>query len=499
MGTIIQETEDYTLLEKLAREAPEIIDEFEPLFIEKVDIHIPEVLLLDKISDFNAKLGFNLGIDAISSRESRKVNSFLLKLDELLDLYKQEWSLSRKNIPDILMRTVKNGDGIRSAPSFIANFNIVSGHNDVNRLFSVFDAVINREASYGNGSYGLQKLEGIVDVRDLSNKNRFTQLTINEISREKDDDEIGHYLVSCKNSISERVGHHVWLFPNKKRSLFRQIPGLFKQYILKNKSKVVPLFEWLETVCERDFSKANLDELGKYPERVCDDTEMIGKIMSRSEARHYKETIGEILQRIETMYVPKDIARDIEIDPANDLQGESIVLPNVDLDERSFGLIKELDIKKLKDCIGKNYRGEEFNNRFTDNGDLKFSELYYKDKSGCKDPQKREYSVFQLYVHRHSSSFEGEKFESFLEVLNTHNPDNRFVLKIEELRKYGARGVYAVELFTNGNKIEHHLQVIEADRDVAIDLPRSVREILRQNGYKSAPEYIHIYNKLKSS
>lgn len=206
MGTIIQETEDYTLLEKLAREAPEIIDEFEPLFIEKVDIHIPEVLLLDKISDFNAKLGFNLGIDAISSRESRKVNSFLLKLDELLDLYKQEWSLSRKNIPDILMRTVKNGDGIRSAPSFIANFNIVSGHNDVNRLFSVFDAVINREASYGNGSYGLQKLEGIVDVRDLSNKNRFTQLTINEISREKDDDEIGHYLVSCKNSIRGAFG-----------------------------------------------------------------------------------------------------------------------------------------------------------------------------------------------------------------------------------------------------------------------------------------------------
>jgi hypothetical protein len=267
----------------------------------------------------------------------------------------------------------------------------------------------------------------------------------------------------------------VWLFPNRKRLFFNRFPGLFKKYLQDSGSDTMPLFEWIEKTSDRDIDAMRLEELAEHPEHVIDDSSVIADIMRRSETHHYSRTVNQILQ------------------------GGTLTKPNRHLMMRSHRSLVELDTEKLKRFVVQSYLGSEINVRYVNDEKLRFSILYDQHQSSCTDPDKKEYSVFQLYVHRPSSTTEGEKFESFLEIVNTRNSENKYTLKIDELKRYNGRGLYAIETFTYGNKVEHHLQVVEASHDVMIDLNRMIRDIVKKNGYRSAPDYIHIWNKIKSA
>lgn len=487
MRSIFNEKLEETFLEKLAQEIPEILSKFAILFDEKIDLYVPKVLLEDKIEDFNAKLGLNLDIDSIAYCDSQKKDSFLLNIEAIMGFYGQEWSLKHGAIEDKLIREIVNKKEVKSSPSYHAHFDVM---ND----FILYNATINREASFGIKKLGFQKNEGIVYARSIKNPSMFTQITFSEIWRDKENSSIGHYLVSCKNSTSDELNHHLWFFPNRSRLKMNAFYALFEGYLMDNDENKKPIFEYAEAMCERDISDANINLLAKQPELVVDNSRLIDAIMNQRPSEHYRETIENIMARIETMFVPKDIAEEIESQYRWQLGDQKITLPNASLSERSFGLIEELDVRKVKQLMAGQYLGEKLDFMQHDNyGKLKFSQIYDENKTG-------EYSIYQLYVHRPSSFIEGEKFEAFLEIQNKNNPKNKFIFKIDELKKYNGRGIYTVELFTYGNKMEHHQQVIEADHDIAIDLPRYIREnILEENGYKSAPEFKHIYNRLKET
>lgn len=496
MSIILQETKKRTFLETLATDYPEMSEEFKPLFTEKIELYMPEIILERIVSDFSEELHKKISVSDIAHCDYLKKNNVLLNLDALLELYYERWILKKKKKKDSIFEEFENADGVRSMPSYMASYEEIPSKSKETGPFSAYLGIINRDALYANGRLGLQKLEAIVDFRDKKNPSRFTQFTINEISREKEDPTVGHFLVSLKNSISDRLGHHVWLFPNRKRYQFLGLPGKLRDYINSAQENIPPLFEWVEQCCDKE-EHCSLDDIGMHPEIVNDNTTLIHDILQRKEAAQYALTIEEIRERIATIYVPKDILREIESYHIRDLHSKQLIVNNKDLFEKSRGLICELNVDVLRSLNKKAYAGRENNIRYSKEGTLRFSELYYVGHSPCKDEMKSEYSVFQIYVHRPSTIIEQEKFEVYLEVANTKNNLNSFVLKIEELERRQEIGTYAVELLTLGNKVEHHIQVLNSSHDLAINLPRKIRELLKENGYFSAPEYKHIYDYLK--
>jgi len=509
MGNILHETLEKTLIERLAEENPEIFFKFSPLFSEKIDVYVPLILLEGIVYNLNQRLYPGHTVSAIASREERDGThskqsdnsnaNYLLKLDRLIDLYSKRWMVTAEPFADILMEDIMKINGQISQASYFSDFNNVRRIPNGPLAFNVFSALINREASDSIGESGFQKMEGVVYVRDKDNPKRFTQLVVNEISRDAENSDVGHFLVSCKNSISDQLSHHVWLFPNRKRLFFNRFPGLFKKYLQDSGSDTMPLFEWIEKTSDRDIDAMRLEELAEHPEHVIDDSSVIADIMRRSETHHYSRTVNQINRRIGTIFLPADISREVEKAYSSILQGGTLTKPNRHLMMRSHRSLVELDTEKLKRFVVQSYLGSEINVRYVNDEKLRFSILYDQHQSSCTDPDKKEYSVFQLYVHRPSSTTEGEKFESFLEIVNTRNSENKYTLKIDELKRYNGRGLYAIETFTYGNKVEHHLQVVEASHDVMIDLNRMIRDIVKKNGYRSAPDYIHIWNKIKSA
>jgi len=492
MSNILSDTQEATLLERLVDENPGLAKKFQPLFSEKVDIYIPQSILEDVVASFSSRSSTTIRTGSIASREC-KGNNYLLKIDNLIGLYNQAWM--KEQIIDMFVHEIVDPiTGAKTRLSYIADFDVVVNPVDPDSSYQVFSALINREASFG-----FQKVEGIVYIKDSKNPKRFTQLVINEISRDEKDGDLGHYLVSCKNSLNDQLSHHVWLFPNMNRFQFLRLPGLFKDYVMSSGESDMPLFEWIEKTCNKNMEDAELEKLAEYPDNVRDDSSTITEIMNRAETTHYKTTIGQINRRIGTMFIPADIARRVGNDYP--FQGQNIILPNKSLRLRTCGQIVELDIPRLKACVAQRYESDFHNNetnlRCMDDGKLKFSVLYDVHASRCEDPKKRQYSVLQLYVHRPSSTIEGEKFESYLDITNTQNPENRFTIKIDELQRYNGMGLYAVETFLFGKKLEHHLQIVEAKHDVMIDLDRVIRATVVRNGYVSAPEYHHIWKRIK--
>ena len=246
----------------------------------------------------------------------------------------------------------------------------------------------------------------------------------------------------------------------------------------------------------------------RNPDIIPDNSLLINEIMKRPETRSQSTALMEKMKDIETMYVPKEIMADIvkkhtfSATPHRTNNGLKIARFNPELERRSLGRIRELNIAVLKGLLREEYDRdkERIDRRFdvssSDAGETYFTELYFHSPSVDAGGSKRTYSVFQLYVHRPSSTYKGDKFEAYLEVQNTDPKEahNKFVLKIEEVGK----DIYAVEQMTWGRVLEHHIQIVKGKREEIITLPEKVRNILEENQYRAAPLWTHFTPKFRA-
>jgi len=503
MGNILHENSGPTLLESIAIDSPEVLSQIMSLYSAKVDISIPEALLEQLISRFNQHLHPQLSPEDIAHRDFIMTKSYTIHIDDLLFAYERLFHVlnkdllaEKKPIPvkdNYFEHQESKVSGNICDPFYDAHFNIE--RNVCGSPLSMFNAVINKnELNCYIDNLRLDNVEVVVDARHLSNPEKSTQLVINEFSRDGANINKGNFFVSCNYSSEKQLGKHLWIFPDRPRISFIKLPGRFKNYLKDDGS--MQLFEWIESEygcgqdCACDANESSVDQR-------C--FSMMNDLMNKSESACHKATIEKIVRRMETMYVTGDMTREIELRYENQLHGTRIIKSNIVLKARTRGLTEELNIKKLKTLVETEYEnyGHKVDLRLPPGEKFIFSVFYDHAKMRNSNSGKDNFTVFQLYAHRPSSVTGEDKFESFLDIANSENPRNRFVLKIDELKRYNGKGLYAIELFNYGKKFEYHFQVLEAESERIITLPEWIRSNMPQND--SLPEYIQIHNRIKNS
>jgi len=510
MSSILHDKTKKTLIDKVNENSPESLYKFDYLLKKKPALYMPKVILEQLCIFFNFELHKLVNIEDIANKDFNKKDSYLLKLDALIDLYNQVYKKRGKEFSFNYLYEPKKEESLTNIPGFNSEFSMLNnGYNKKDSII-LFSGMINRESSHDPQEFGLQKYEGIVYLIDILNPSRLSYILVNEESRDKNNLSCGHPSILYQASGTNEISRHKWFFPDKNRNSVKLFSFQFINHLKSKEKNKLPTFEWIENTFEKETFSTKLEDIAKHPEIVVDKSDKINEIMNRPECRHYKKNMKDTIRNINTVYVSMDSINDLVKRLDYQFEPSQIIKSNKGLTDRTNGALVEMDIGKLDEILFLNSEKKDIQ-IYDSNGILKLSVLRYTKETKSEDNNDKKYSVLQVYVHRDSSTSDKQKFEAIIFVKNIEDENKKdksfkhkskcFIFKIDELEKYENKnkGLYRTELLTFGKKREHHIKAMKAHGITAISLMERIREILTENNYQTAPEYAQIYNHLKKS
>jgi len=573
MGNILTEDAGPTKLEEISIRHRRIAEEAK-LFLNP-DWSLPPTEKTRSVINPNWNLRLSGYLSALYLREFLESHPNITIDDIAVKDGENRYFLSPKVLPKyadrFYMRNHQLMPGEKPQPILDNIFAPCEGSGDIEQTFSAsYSAMTNSRGSKvgifvgtANTNHhfrvnGEERLfvEMVVDIRNLDNPAKFNLLHATEFSRNETDEDKGHFDVSFVNN-TDQFEYHRWFLPNKKRkpSLKKkalnlsgktlnmyetpiggesmiELPGAFKSYITGDRShsnnfvedkNPKQIFEWINSNyrCGAYSRCIHAEEEGH--ENVCTCSRMLDEVLERPESKAQREAIDILVKRMERMSITADIERDVDARYRSHPLYDIIVWPDEDRVSKGGVLIKALNVGKfeslVKDAYDEYFMKTDY--EYAPDGQRLFSVFYDHIRTKSRNPRTNEFGVFQLYVHRPSSTLpekkilgfvvDDYKFEAYLHIVSvdrgkdrdadTDNNQNAnhnrysFIIKINELERYdNGRGSYTIELFNYANMSEYHFQNLEADHDVMITLPKLIRDNMPHNLH--LPEYIDIYTQI---